>query len=91
MDGVYSSLGGKVSPVTLFTVYFALLVWPVPLEGKFENCVIFKPGLNPFQNCYDISHSHFSQLVSLTGFPGSLLYHHHDNDVEGIYCQEYRQ
>ena len=98
-DRVSSSLGVNLSPATLCAVAFVLLVGPVPLGCNFENCVIFNPGFNPFQNFHDRYHSPFLQLVSLTCFLGSLgdhqhcggCYHHHDDDVEVICCQECRQ
>ena len=94
-----SSPGDIVSPATACAVSFLFLVGPVLLGYKSENCVRFNPVFNPFRNIHGIYHSPFSSLVSLTGFPGSLRYHHHsdgfshhyDDDVEGILYQELRK
>ena len=98
-NSVYYYIGGKVLTSTLCAVAFLLLVGTVSLGCKFEKFVRFNPGCNPFRNRHDRSHPPFLQLVSLTCFLGSLgdhqhcggCYHHHDDYVEVICCQECRQ
>ena len=45
-----------------------MLLRPVPLECKFENCVTFNTGFNPFINCHDRSNSPFCNLYLLQVF-----------------------
>ena len=70
----------------------------MPPRVKSDICAKLNPGFNLFINFHNRPHTPFLQLIFLTGLPGSLgEYHHydgfshnHDDDVEGIYCQEYR-
>ena len=91
-NGVSSSLGGKLFFATTSAILFLCFSGPVPPRGKFEICVEFDPGFNPFRNFHDISHTSLPPLISLSGLPNSLGYnhhcdgcsHYHDDNVGGI-------
>ena len=68
----------------------------MPLGVKPEIYVKFNPGFNLFINFHNRTHTPFAQRVFITGFPVSLgdyhhcdgCYHHDDDNVEVIFCQE---